>query len=811
MRLLELDLQNFRQHAASHIRFRPGLTGIIGPNGAGKSTILEAIAWTIYGSGAARGTNDTLRFNRAGRRSRVEARLTFELGGHEYRVARTLHDAEVHIDGGGAPVATGIAGASTYLQARLGMDRHEFFNTYFTGQKEIQFLAGLGATQRARFLSKLLGYERLRRAQDRVRTRRSELRHELDGLRSGLADPQVLEQELAAVDARLAETVARAEAAERARVEAAAALMAIVPQWTAAQKARDEARENRHAADSERRELERAERDVERTTRELETIHEAAAELAGVRVRLQALPPISAEAEALEALARAHERRTVLERSVRTGREELAAQARRIATLEQAPALVREYESELSASREALEAADASAETQAAEWQRKKQEIATRLQAARDRARELKQKIRELRNAGPDGTCPTCERPLGAEFDHVLGRLDDELVTLTQDGKWLSQREKQLAKKPADLAAAEKARDRARAAVDEQGQRLARCEQAVQELWTLAAERKRREENLAELEVELAGLPAGYDAERHRAVQADLDALRALEKRAERLASLAESAGDRETEQADARKRAAGAKRRITRLTKQAAALGFSEEQFERDRAAHDAAAHRLREAELLAVEATGHVGSAEEARRSALRALKDYRDRVAGTRRVELLLRHHHELDGALNELREDLNARVRPELAELASVFLTEITDGRYTALEIDEQYNVTVIDEGEEKPVISGGEEDIANLVLRLAISQMIAERAGQQLSILILDEVFGSLDIEHRDNVIQLLHKLDARFEQVILITHIEGVREGLDNVLRVQFDERSGSSIVTEESVAGVVRFPMLVD
>src|SRR5690606_10226281 len=137
-------------------------------------------------------------------------------------------------------------------------------------------------------------------------------------------------------------------------------------------------------------------------------------------------------------------------------------------------------------------------------------------------------------------------------------------------------------------------------------------------------------------------------------------------------------------------------------------------------------------------------------------------------------------------------------PELAELASRFLAEITDGRYTALEIDDRYNILVLDEGEEKPVISGGEEDVANLVLRLAISQMIAERAGHPLSVLILDEVFGSLDIERRDNVIQLLHRLGDRFEQVILITHIETIREGLDQVIRVEYDERTGASVVREE-------------
>ena len=91
--------------------------------------------------------------------------------------------------------------------------------------------------------------------------------------------------------------------------------------------------------------------------------------------------------------------------------------------------------------------------------------------------------------------------------------------------------------------------------------------------------------------------------------------------------------------------------------------------------------------------------------------------------------------------------------------------------------------MLDDGEPKPVISGGEEDIANLALRLAISQMIAERAGQPLSLLVLDEIFGSLDEERRAAVIDLLRSLADRFPQVILITHVDSVREGFDRVIR----------------------------
>jgi exonuclease SbcC len=98
-----------------------------------------------------------------------------------------------------------------------------------------------------------------------------------------------------------------------------------------------------------------------------------------------------------------------------------------------------------------------------------------------------------------------------------------------------------------------------------------------------------------------------------------------------------------------------------------------------------------------------------------------------------------------------------------------------------------------------VISGGEEDLANLVLRLAISQMIAERAGQSFSLLVLDEVFGSLDEARRHNVVELLRRLQDRFEQVILITHIESVRDGVDRVITVRHDVESGASVVDQQN------------
>jgi len=64
--------------------------------------------------------------------------------------------------------------------------------------------------------------------------------------------------------------------------------------------------------------------------------------------------------------------------------------------------------------------------------------------------------------------------------------------------------------------------------------------------------------------------------------------------------------------------------------------------------------------------------------------------------------------------------------------------------------------------------------------------------------VLDEIFGSLDDERRASVLELLRSLGDRFPQVILITHIESVREGFDRVIRVEVNQEQGVAKVHEE-------------
>ncbi len=807
MKLRHLRLQNFRQHASTEVAFDDGITGIVGPNGAGKSTILEAIAWAVYGSAAARGTNDTIRFARAPGRGRVEVELVAEIGANEYRVVRTLTGADVYLDGGATPAASGIGPSTEYLQSRLGMSREEFFNTYFTGQKELQFLAQMGPTQRGRFLSQVLGYERLRVAQERARGRRNGLRHETEGLRSGLPDPDALRRASEAAESQARAAATALEAAEREEAAAREALATVAPRWETAREARERARELAHAVEIADREREAAERDAARLAREMERIVAAEAELGRLREELAALPDATAACERHRELARLDERRRALLERRAALEVELKEADSRMSRLEQAPDLLRQLEAQIGEQQRALEEVETEVDQRRREWAGAQQDVRTRLDGYRARAKELREQITQLRDAGPDGVCPTCQRPLGAEFEPVVARLEDEWQTLVQDGRWLAQREKQLEDAPAELAAVEERRAGVRRTIEERRERHGRCARAAEELGVLIQESERKRESLDALDAELDGVGVVYDEAAHRRAEAQLTALQESGRRAARLEQIVEARPAREKEQAEVRESAAALVARIEALEREHAGLAYDEAGYRDLGEQHARAEERVRVTELARSEAAGERRTAAVALENARGAEASYREARAKLDDLETELRHHDELDAAFSRLRQELNARVRPELGALASRFITEITDGRYTAIEIDDAYNVMVLDEGEEKPVISGGEEDIANLVLRLAISQMIADRAGHPLSLLILDEVFGSLDVERRDAVIQLLHRLRDRFDQVIVITHIETIHEGLDRVLRVEFDERTGASTVRIEAAQERVEVP----
>lgn len=795
MRLLSLRLQNFRQHADTRITFERGLTGIIGPNGSGKSTLLEAIAWSLYGTPAARGTRDSIRFSRAAPRASVKVELEFELAGHRYRVLRGLTNAEVYLDGNDVPIANTITGTSELLQRRLGMTRSEFFHTYFTGQKELDVMATLGAAERARFLSRVLGYDRISGAQEVARERRRAIVAETNGLKQGMPDADAIWRGVADAEARLAVARTRATEAESARVTSAVRLHDVAPQWVDAQAQRDRMQQlmaELRVAESEAMGFAR---DVERLERELEAVAIAHRELAPLRDAIVPLPSLRTELASLEQLAAADARRQALMERVRTIAEDDAKQADRAARLESAPALERDTLAQVTTLRGSLTEVERTLDAERTAWAKDSQEAETRLDGLRRQYAELSEQRETLEGLGEESPCPTCGRPLGASYRGVLDLLTEQLETVRIDGNYYRQRVEQLVAVPAPIDAMDERRRTMQSELSAAERRLQRIHTAMAEAAQIAEARTELTARLTQATAQLAELPVGYDAQRHRTLRDEVVRLQELETKAARVGGMVEREETTRAEKGRVTALCETARTKVVELERQRSELGMDEAAYQRVREAHDRASAESRRAELEAVSAAGDaerartaLDNAEQGRRELAR-LQETLDTLEAEKQL------HDELDRALTDLRTDLNFQLRPELAEIASGFLDGLTDGRYAALEFDEDYRVLVMEDGLPKPVISGGEEDLCNLVLRLAISQMIAERAGQAFSLLILDEVFGSLDETRRANVVELLRHLHDRFEQVIVITHIEQVRDGLDRVLLVRFDEARGCSVV----------------
>ena len=795
MRLNSIRLQNFRQHADTQIEFATGLTGIIGPNGAGKSTILEAIAWAIYGNPAARGTRDSIRFNRAAPRDPVRVELDFELGKHRYRVNRGLTSAELFLDASPSPIATSITGVTELLQRRLGMSRTEFFNTYFTGQKELDVMAAMGPSERAKFLSRVLGYERLRVAQDLVKDRRREIIAEASGLRSAMPDADAITRAVREAELRVQTAATRYQQALYALDTSRRASEEFQPRWVDAQRSRemllDTLAELRVAEGDEAAHA----RDQERIERELAGVQEARTELEHIAHEIAPLASLADEFQRFEVLAREEGRRRTLADTERVLAEDLARFKERLERIEHEVALEESLTEQLDAQRRLEGDTDGDLEARRTEWVRDRQEAETKRDSYRAQYRELQEQRDKLVELGEEGACPTCTRPLGAAYRDVLEQLDEQMETIKVDGRYYSTRLEQLGEMPADIRVLDERRNALRQGIQGLERQLARVQSAVAERHQLVREIHHKSQQLETVLAELAAVPTGYDPERHEELQRETSRFAPLNERAARL----EAQIEREPGLADERARVIEIRdqlrTRIAGLSTRRDAVRYSEREFAELRETHERIAAELRTAEIAHAGAAVEVEAVVAAEERAKAAKGDF-DRAQ--RQLESLQRDrrlHDELDRAFSDLRTDLNFELRPELSEIASGFLGQLTDDRYTELKLDDEYNVRVLEEGSVKTVLSGGEEDLANLVLRLAISQMIADRAGLNFSLLVLDEVFGSLDETRRQQVVELLRRLHDRFEQVIVITHVESVRDGLDRVMTVEYDEETGASRV----------------
>ena len=91
-------------------------------------------------------------------------------------------------------------------------------------------------------------------------------------------------------------------------------------------------------------------------------------------------------------------------------------------------------------------------------------------------------------------------------------------------------------------------------------------------------------------------------------------------------------------------------------------------------------------------------------------------------------------------------------------------------------------------------SGGEAFRVNFAIRLALSEVLAQRKGARLQMLVIDEGFGSQDAMGRQRLIQAINAVKDDFAKILVITHLEELKDVFPT--RIEVEKVEGGSRVT---------------
>ncbi|MBN1220695.1 MAG: SMC family ATPase [Anaerolineae bacterium] len=826
---IRLKLRNFMAYREADLDFEGiHLAVLTGENGAGKSSLLDAITWVLWGKARAKRDDELIYLGQA----EMEVEHTFGLGGNVYRVIRKRDASgrgrsslDFHIEDAGGwrtLTETSLRVTQQKINDLLRLDYDTFINSAFLLQGRADEFTTKPPGKRKEILGDILGLGIYDTFEQRAKERA--VAKEREGT-SIIARVEQIEQELAREpEYRTELAAAEQEAAELSR------------QLQLAEKEMDVLREQHRAINDKQRQLDDL---CDRLTKAEADLAEIAAEMAEAKERIdeyRALLQRQAEIETgLESLRRAREavkdwdhrlqesaklstRKHELDTAFNTARAEVEANLREIMAkidlLSPKLAGVAQQRDQLTQAQAELDVLQVLAqqrESNQATLTNLKEESAR----LKEQNRQLKVEMDEIKTnltqlAEADSNCPVCQRPLDEEHrTKVLAQFQAEG---TQKGDMfranqnrlreiatrqetlqtqLTEAERQLRSLAAvqgQVARLRQALEDAEAAADDLAQAQAQQTKLQKRLETqeFAAEVVAA---LAEVKAELATL--GYDEAAHQQARAEVERFSYVEEEARVLA--------------EAEKRIAEEEKRLER------------EQTRRNRLAGQTSADRQRVTELEQ-ETTGlpdlvnrlNQASAEVNRRQ--REERFARDKVAAAHQKlnyvaglakqrgeqEDKLQQIREMQGIFRELQQAFGKKgvqalliesAIPEIEDEVNRLLGRMTDSRmHVRFETQreakssdstiETLDIRISDEvgTRDYEMYSGGEAFRVNFAIRVALSKVLARRAGAQLQTLVIDEGFGTQDGQGRERLVEAINSIQDDFEKIIVITHIDELKD-----------------------------------
>ena len=819
-----------------------------GDNGAGKSALLDALTWALFG--AARGCEGGQNQDRLIRDGADEALvdLEFLLNDCRYRVVRRrgrTGKGEVRFLVSDGDDWRNIAGETlreteTRIASTLRMDYRTFTaSAFFVQNRAEDFLARMRAEERKEVFARLLdlgAYERLEEAaRSRARdadVRRAEHARRVTELAAATEGAGIVQEQLTAAEVRAHEASTSYESAAKdldakravvgelekgeARLEAERASLAELEASTEQiRRAAEERRTEMHDLDAL---LARAD-EVRAAQAEGERL---AAEEHDARQRQARASELQTQRAAL--VERIDGERKVIESRLGERRKQLEVGMQKMTELERREKDLNRVEKALAGSEDPRPAI---AQTRSASDEQRviAARLGEELRTLEAMLADIKERSALLRRG--EGECPICGSALDAEHRRQVE------ATLRAQTSELNGR-KQAAR--AGLATARKEAARC-------GEELRRLEGGLAEREKLLADReamRARVEPASGLRDEVASLEtsAAADAQllKNDAFAADLreraeslgiqiesvydpaahEALRA------RMAGLTEEFGALGGRLEEASARRSTVQRELEELTERVIA---SEKAFgQRSRALGElagglavlpAAREELLDAQRV-LDDRRHVASSvgaevarlterlEAARRAAAeRDLAQQSEREAATehRRYSRLVQAFGR--GGIPDLIID---NARPDLEADANTILGRLTDYEMSVHfamqrgtksgKAKETFDVLVHHDGglRDFAMFSGGEAFRIAFAVRLALSKLLVRRAGARLETLVIDEGFGTQDPEGRERLIEAINVAREEFAKVLVITHLDDLKEAFGAQIQVSKDPGRGSVV-----------------
>jgi len=788
MKLINLELKNFRNYEHANIDFPEGLTGIIGVNGAGKSSLVEAIAWILYGNAAARTAKEQIKRQNTFANEICQAILEFEISDDHYRVVREMRgtnlssDASVFVNKKMA--ARSVKATSEYVTKALGMDREAFFTSFFAKQKELNNLSDLQPAERKNLIIKMLGIDDIDKAIELLKLDIRDLTTRTETLRENILDENSLQVEL---ENKLREktdlekeTAAKTEKEDELKTKCKnlgenfkkeqdkkERHVHLLQKYSLKQNELKNIRQNLAKYESEMKKLHDKKDELkkfETSTREYKKVKEA----------LEQMIKLKSEQKLLNELA--NRKNNLL--------SETDVLKKKIESLGNIPDRLEDNLNLTNKIKLSLEKEVKTFEEIVEKLHKSKTSFAY-LEAE---TKKLKKQKGNMDKLGPNSKCPTCLRPLSKDYSSIRGSFSEKVITLEKELKEFIKKIESLEKDRKDKSLKIGELKKKKESLENKRMEL---ELERKEASHLKQKEEQANNEINEIEKRLKKMNGlTYDEKKHLTLKKGLKDLEKKRDTAIRLKTDVNRLPGIETETTNLKSKDNILKQEVDKITEDGKKLAFSEKIYQKIQTDFELTREKYHEIEIGLKETENKYRIVDMETERVKKNIEENKGRHKEIKELTKKKVYLEKLKIIFSSFRKHLIGRIRPAISLKTSDLFQELTDGKYAKVELDENYELQVYDNGERFPIerYSGGEKDLANLCLRLAISQLMTGGNEQGSGFIVLDEIFGSQDNSRQINIMKSLSKLANQFRQIFLITHVENIKDSLEHVINVWEDE-----------------------